>query len=129
MGVYVLRVVLLAGIVLTVVMVVNEAAGWRRMDSAVSSRQRLVRVACGITLVLLLGLILVDSILGILFTPGVRGIARRPVVALAYFSAYMGVACLLVTLALLDVRETLRTSRRLRREMREGLTGKDGQEQ
>ena len=76
-------------------------------------------------MVLLLSLILADSIVGVLIAPGIRGIVRNPRLAIAYVSAYMGLACLLVVLALLDVKEVLRAARLNRQRIREDLHGKD----
>ncbi|MDO8684281.1 MAG: hypothetical protein Q7N50_12455 [Armatimonadota bacterium] len=119
------RIVLLAGIILTTFLVINEVLSWRR-NSSLSSRQRFIRVSSGITLICLLGLVLAGNILGILFTANTEEALRHPILALVFGFIAIALAFILVALALLDIREVLETYKRKRREMRTDMRGKDG---
>lgn len=130
------RVILLAGIVFVTFLVINEVLGWRRSQPLVSGRQRLLRVCSGITLILLLGLTLAGNILGIVFTSDPHSLVQdRKLLpaALGYASLVMGLALLLVVLALLDIREVIKNYRASRGQLRAGAppnnggpNGKDG---
>jgi hypothetical protein len=129
MDMQILRVALLAGIVFTAIFVIIEVIGWRTRNSVVSSRQRLIRVSCGLTLICLLGLVLAGNILGILFTTDTTSMSKNPLLTIAYGSACIGIACLLVVLALLDIKEGIQSYRRNFTGVHIDIEGKDGRSQ
>jgi Na+/proline symporter len=127
----ILRIVLLVGIAFTAFLVVNQILSWRR-DSLLSTRQKWIRVISGITLILLLGLILAGNIFGIIFTSDKESLVKNPdlvVITIAYGSLVAGLACLLLLLALLDIREVINIHRRTGMEARARLGRKDGRGQ
>jgi hypothetical protein len=118
------RIVLLAGILFTALLVAYQIKGWRR--STLSVRQRTIRVASGVTLVLILCVVLLDNVFGVVFVADTHAFAKEPRLAIAYLSLIAGLACLLLLLALLDIHETLNVYKRERIETRERLRRKDG---
>ena len=126
---YFLQIALIAGIVITAAALINEVVGWRRRTSAVSGRQMTLRVCAGLLLIALFGLVLAGSVVGVFVIPRPGQAVKNLIPTIAYLCACLGVACLLVLIALLDIREVLRTYKRDWREMRRDLERKDGPEQ
>ena len=133
---FIFRVILLVGIIFVGGLIVSQILGWRRGNTLVSPRLRLLRISSGITLLVLLGLILAGNILGIVFTPDTDTLVKNRQmigVTIAYASLVIGLACLLVVLALLDIREVLTSYKDDRKDVRRhvatDLDRKDGQGQ
>ncbi|MDO8588137.1 MAG: hypothetical protein Q7T82_14010 [Armatimonadota bacterium] len=131
---YIFRIILLIGILFVGYLVVNQIR--RRGNAGISPRQRLLRISSGITLIVLLGLVLAGNILGIVFTSDTDTLVRNRHmigVTIVYASLALGLACLLVLLALLDIREVLTSYKEDRKNARRGMVSdlkrKDGQGQ
>jgi len=124
-----LRIALLAGILLAAAVLLSQIAAWRRNALPISRRQMALRVCEGILLIALLSLVLAGNLAGVLVASEPHRAVKEPLLTAVYLSACVGIACLLVFISLLDIREVLRTYSRTWREMRRDLEGKDGPEQ
>jgi hypothetical protein len=126
------RIVLAVGIILTAILTLNQIRARRAGRLDLTGRQVVIRVTSGVTLIVILGLVLIGNYLGILFTLEPQSLAKDPhllVVTVAYACLIAGLACLLLFLALMDIREVTKLHRQARIDSRAGLRRKDGRDQ
>ena len=126
------RIALVAGIVLTAILVLYQIGARRTGRSDLTGRQMVIRVISGVTLLLILILVLTGNIVGIVFTTEQQHLAKNQhmlVVTIAYASLIAGLSCLLLLLALLDIREVAKAHKEARMGARASLRRKDGRDQ
>jgi hypothetical protein len=125
------RIIIGAGIILTILLTLNQVRAHRAGHLYLSHRQMAIRVCSGVTLTIILTLVLVGNIYGILFTSAPQSLARDRhllLITIAYACLIAGLSCLLLFLALLDIREVAKSHRQARMDARASLQRKDGRD-
>jgi peptidoglycan/LPS O-acetylase OafA/YrhL len=92
-----LHVALAIGILLTACVLIWEIWRWRQGAGGLSRKQRFIRIAASVIVIVLLTMVIVGD---------KWATTRGPLEAMAYWSFCMGLALILVVLALMDFRET-----------------------
>lgn len=125
------RIIIGAGIILTALLTLNQVRAHRAGHLDLSQRQLAIRVCSGVTLSAILALVLIGSKLGILFTMQAQNLSKNRhllIITVAYACLIAGLSCLLLFLALLDIREVAKSHKQARIDARTSLQRKDGRD-